>query len=99
MEVRSVTNVTMLQAMVQLSVLGITLAFAIVGGLITGYIIHIDCIFNILKDHELFEDHEFFAGIPTPPPVEEEMQSTFNVTPIDNEKSLGRVGRQMIANT
>ena len=85
--------------MVQLSVLGITLAFAIVGGLITGYIIHIDCIFNILKDHELFEDHEFFAGIPTPPPVvEEEMQSRFDVTPVDNEKSLGTVGRHIFAN-
>ena len=70
-----------LQALVQLAVLGITLAFAIVGGLITGYIIHIDWMFNILKDHELFEDHEFFAGIPTPEPIEEEMPSPFNVNP------------------
>ena len=47
----------------QLASLGVTMAFAIVGGLITGYIIHIDWIFSILKDHELFDDSEFFAGL------------------------------------
>ena len=45
----------------QLAALGITLAVAVVGGLITGYIIHIDCIFNILTDTELFDDAMFFA--------------------------------------
>ena len=77
-----------LQAMIQLAVLGITLAFAVVGGLITGYIIHIDWIFNILKDHELFEDHEFFAGIPTPEPIEDETPTSFNV---NNENPLGSI--------
>ena len=71
------------QAMIQLAVLGITLAFAVVGGLITGYIIHIDWIFNILKDHELFEDQEFFAGLPTPEPREDETPTPFK------ENSLG----------
>ena len=47
----------------QLASIGVTLAFAVVGGLITGYIIHIDWIFSILKDHELFDDSEFFAGL------------------------------------
>ena len=72
------------QAMIQLAVLGITLAFAVVGGLITGYIIHIDWIFNILKDHELFEDQEFFAGLPTPEPREDETPTPFK------ENSLGK---------
>ena len=79
------------QAMIQLAVLGITLAFAVVGGLLTGYIIHIDWIFNILKDHELFEDHEFFAGIPTPEPIEDETPPPFNVASIDNDNSLGSI--------
>lgn len=47
----------------QLASIGVTLAFAVIGGLITGYIIHIDWIFSILKDHELFDDSEFFAGL------------------------------------
>ena len=79
------------QAMIQLAVLGITLAFAVVGGLLTGYIIHIDWIFNILKDHELFEDHEFFAGIPTPEPIEDETPPPFNVASIDKDNSLGSI--------
>ena len=74
--------------MIQLAVLGITLAFAVIGGLVTGYIIHIDWIFNILKDHELFEDHEFFAGIPTPEPIEDETPTSFNV---NNENPLGSI--------
>ena len=45
----------------QLAALGITLAVSVVGGLITGYIIHIDCIFDILTDTELFDDKMFFA--------------------------------------
>ena len=48
------------QALMQLASLGVTMAMAVVGGLITGYIIHIDWIFSILKDHELFDDSEFF---------------------------------------
>ena len=44
----------------QLASLGVTMAMAVVGGLVTGYIIHIDWIFSILKDHELFDDSEFF---------------------------------------
>ena len=71
--------------MIQLAVLGITLAFAVVGGLVTGYIIHIDWIFNILKDHELFEDHEFFAGLPTPEPIEDETPSSFSENNLGNK--------------
>ena len=48
------------QALMQLASLGVTMAMAVVGGLVTGYIIHIDWIFSILKDHELFDDSEFF---------------------------------------
>ena len=57
--------------MVQLACLGMSLAFAIVGGLITGFIIHIDWIFNILKDHELFEDAVFFDGVRDEPEDDE----------------------------
>ena len=39
------------------------MAFAIVGGLLTGFVLHIDWIFNTLKDHELFEDSLFFDGV------------------------------------
>ena len=49
--------------MIQLAALGMSLAFAIVGGIITGFVIHIDWIFNLLRDHELFEDAVFFDGV------------------------------------
>ena len=49
--------------MMQLASLGVTMAIAVVGGLVTGYLIHIEWIFNPLKDHELFEDELFFDGV------------------------------------
>ena len=86
--------------MVQLACLGMSLAFAIVGGIITGFIIHIDWIFNILKDHELFEDAVFFDGVrdepedddapvaPAPTTVSSVLDQSFN------DQTFGGIMRQ-----
>jgi len=71
------------QALMQLASLGVTLAIAVVGGLITGYIIHIDCIFNILKDTELFEDKFFFVIEDDEETEESSVSSSINVTTVD----------------
>ena len=74
----------------QLASLGVTLGIAVVGGLITGYIIHIDCIFNILKDTELFEDSLFFAGLVDDEEVTEEstVSSSINVASVDQPSKI-----------
>ena len=72
------------------------MAIAVVGGLVTGYLIHIEWIFNPLKDHELFEDELFFDGVgyedDIDPPVED---ATANVSTVEqtfqNQTSLGKV--------
>ena len=51
------------QAATQLYALGITLALAVITGLATGVILNIEFLFHGLKDHELFEDYEFFDGV------------------------------------
>ena len=73
----------------QLASLGVTMAFAIVGGLITGYIIHIDWIFSILKDHELFDDSEFFAGIADEDEHDGQNRASAPLTVSTVEKSFG----------
>ena len=50
------------QALMQLTALGITLAIAVVAGIFTGLLINIEFLCSSLKDHELFEDFEFFDG-------------------------------------
>ena len=71
----------------QLASLGVTLAISVVGGLITGYFIHIEWIFNPLKDHELFEDELFFDGVgyedDIDPPVEDPTTNTANVSTVE----------------
>ena len=73
--------------MMQLASVGVTLAIAVVGGLITGYLIHIEWIFNPLKDHELFEDELFFDGVgyedEIDPPVTDARTNTANVSTVE----------------
>ena len=57
------------QAMIQLSALGISLGVAVVAGVITGFIINIEFFCSGMKDTELFEDFFFFQ---TPYELEEE---------------------------
>ena len=57
------------QALMQLTALGITLAIAVVAGLLTGLLINVEFLCSGLKDHELFEDFEFFDGAGEEPEI------------------------------
>ena len=50
------------QATIQLTALGITLAVAIVGGLVTGIVINIPFLTSAMNDTELFDDFQFWEG-------------------------------------
>jgi len=52
-----------LQAQMQLAALGTTICFAVVGGLVTGFILRIKCCFDGAPKEEMFSDLPFFEEL------------------------------------
>ena len=66
------------QAVIQLTALGISLAVAIGGGLVTGIIINIPFLTSPLNDTELFDDFQIWEG---PDQAEPAAKDTVDMTP------------------
>jgi len=61
------------QAGIQMTVLGISLAVSVIGGLITGIIINIPFLTSTMHDGELYDDFQFFDGVDESEPYSKDL--------------------------